>query len=283
MNLEITALQCFLSIAESKSFSQTAEKLCRTQSAISQQLTKLEQILGTSLIDRSRKNTLTESGESLLPYARKILKLNQEAIDYFREPELQGEIKFGLPEDFATVFLADILFEFTNSHPRLLVNVECDLTLNLLERFRKNKFDLVLVKTTSLKDIHDGVEIFNEKLVWVKSKNFNPLENDMKFIPLVLSPEPCVYRARALKALEDHHSAWRIVYTSPSFIGATAAVKAGIGITVMPQNMIPEGLVEIHNSDLPDLEDTHISLLIKHQDNKPANSFAKYILNKLHN
>jgi DNA-binding transcriptional LysR family regulator len=261
MLIDSLALHCFVTLAETLNFTRTAERVGRTQSAISQQIAKLEDLLGGTLIQRGRQLSLTNEGEIFLGYARQILALQQEALERFREPDLAGEVRFGLPEDFATFLLADVLAEFTKNHPRILLNVECDLTLNLLARFRNGEFDLVLVKTTRPDDIPRGVEVLTERLEWVGRDEALPAFGVGRPLPLVLSPKPCVYRARALEALEDAGLSGRIVYTSPSFAGTVAAVKAGLGITVLPTNMIPPELQPLRATTLPDLSEIHISLL----------------------
>jgi DNA-binding transcriptional LysR family regulator len=281
-NIEIQDFASIIELNNSQSFSKAAEKLNKSQSALSQQIAKLEQNLGSVLIDRDNSNKLTEKGEQLLVFARQIMQLHQEALSCFVNPSLSGEIFFGLPEDFATVFLSDILAELNLKYPHVHVNVECDLTLNLLKRFNRKHFDLVLIKTTSLDDFPDQneIDVWDEKLVWVAKKNTN-LVIDKKNIPLVLSPKPCVYRHRALDSLEEKKLKYKVVYTSPSFIGATAAVKADMGITVLPQNMIPEGLEVYENEILPDLKSTHISFLIKDEAPTSARWFADFVLTKL--
>ena len=137
VNLDSLTLECFLAVAETGSFTRAAEKVGRTQSAISQQINKLETQVGRSLLVRGKNFTLTSDGEIFLGYARQIIKLEREAIDRFREPELEGEVRFGLPEDFASVFLSDVLAEYCQLHPRILLNIECDLTLKLFARFKK--------------------------------------------------------------------------------------------------------------------------------------------------
>ena len=172
-NIEIQDLNTLIAISQSHSFSKAAEKLNKSQSAVSQQVAKLEQNLNCSLIDRDQQNKLTEQGETLLGYAYQITKIHQEAINHFMNPELSGEVKFGLPEDFATVFLSDILAELNSKYPNVHINVERDLTINLLKRFHKKEFDLVLVKTTSIDDFpsENEVDIWDEKLVWVAKEN----------------------------------------------------------------------------------------------------------------
>lgn len=282
MNLDTLTLECFITTAETGSFTKAAERVHRTQSAVSQQIAKLENFLGKSLFQRGKQLTLTTDGELFLGYARKMFTLHKEAIDRFKEPDLSGEVRFGLPEDFASVFLSDVLTNFVEIHPHILVNMECDLTLHLLDRFKKKELDLVLVKMSQPQDFPNGTEVWSEKLEWVGSPQIlEKLQANEMALPLVLSPQPCVYRASSLKALEEKNIPWRIVFSSPSYAGTIAAVKAGLGITVLPHNMIPAELTAIKLPQLPSLKDTHISLLKQDQNNPAVNSFEKFVLLKL--
>lgn len=230
------------------------------------------------MVERGRILSLTAAGETFLGYARQIYALHREALDRFREPELEGEVRFGLPEDFASVFLSDVLADFTHIHPRILLNIECDLTLNLYSRFRQNEFDLVLVKMNRPEDFPHGIDVWSEPLEWVGDPN---LIDRSKPIPLVLSPQPCVYRARALKSLDDLGWKWRLVLSSPSYAGTIAAVKANMGITVLPRAMIPPGLEAIRQQLLPNLSDIHVSLLKRQLNDPVTNSLETFVLKKL--
>ncbi|GAB4162174.1 MAG: LysR substrate-binding domain-containing protein [Rickettsiaceae bacterium] len=280
MSFDALTLACFLAVTETGSFTRAADKVSRTQSAVSQQITKLEKQIGKSLFVRGKNLILTSEGEIFLTYARKIIQLNRDAMDRFKQPELQGEVRFGLPEDFASVFLSDVLTEYASLHPRILLKVECDLTLNLFDRFKKKEFDLVLVKMNRPEDFPNGMDVWSEALEWVGNKDFFDLEDQP--VPLVLSPQPCVYRARAIHALEKMNKKWRIVFSSHSYAGTIAAVKAGMGVTVLPRNMVPDDL-ELIRADkyIPNLDDTHISLLKHHDKNLAVNSFEKFVVDKL--
>ncbi|PAW94694.1 LysR family transcriptional regulator [Mucilaginibacter sp. MD40] len=281
MYLDALNLECFIAVAETGSFTRAAHKIHRTQSAVSQQITKLEQQIGKPLFLRNRQLSLTPDGEILITYARKIVQLNRDVEDRFKHPELQGEVRFGLPEDFASVFLSDVLTEFASLHPRIMLNVECDLTLNLFARFKKKDFDLVLVKMNRPEDFPNGLDVWSETLEWIGNKHITEFDQDQP-IPLVLSPQPCVYRARAIYALEHMKRKWRIVFSSHSYAGTIAAVKAGMGFTVLPRNMVPPDLQVIRtNGIFPNLDDTHISLLKHHDQNIAVNSFEKFVLEKL--
>lgn len=278
MSIDTVTLQCFIAVAETGSFTKAAKRVGRTQSAISQQMTKLENLLGKPLLVRGKTFALTPEGDIFLGYARQIFALHREAMDRFKEPELEGEVRFGLPENFASVYLSEVLADFSRIHPRILLNIECDLTLNLFDRFKKKEFDLVLVKMNRPEDFPNGLDVWSEPLKWVGDAS---LIDSKKPVPLVLSPQPCVYRTSAIKTLENAGRSWRLVLSSPSYAGTVAAVKAGMGITVIPNTMIPIELQAVDGSLLPKLADTHVSLL-KHRANNPAiNTLEGFVLKRL--
>ncbi len=282
MSLDTITLQCFLSVASTGSFTKAAERIGRSQSAVSQQIAKLEGLVGKSLIHRGKQLVLTPEGQIFEEYARKILAMHLEVLDRFKTPNLAGEIRFGLPEDFATRFLADVLVDFVRIHPRIFLNIECDLTINLFERFKKNEFDMVLVKMSMPEDFPNGIDVWSEKLEWVGDKNLLSTSlGNHKPLPLVLSPHPCVYRSRAIRALEEANIKWQVVFSSPSYNGTIAAVKAGLGISILPKTMIPNQFQTLTHTLLPPLSDTHISLLKRDKNNVAIASFEAFVLEKL--
>ena len=258
-NLDIDLLRTFATIADAGSFTRAAERLHRTQSTISLQIKRLEDMLGQRLFERlARSVTLTPDGEVLLTFARQILRLNDEAVTRLTEPDVEGLVRLGTPEDFATTRLPNVLARFARNHPRIALEVRCDLTLNLLNSFQNGEFDLVLVKREP-QGSGGGVKVWREPLVWVAASR-DMLDAGQR-VPLVLAPRPCVYRKRALDALDEIGRPWRIAYTSPSLAGAQAAVRARLGATVLPKEMVPPGLHVLGTGEgFPDLADTEIAL-----------------------
>jgi len=278
-SFDLLSIQCFISVAELGSFTKASKKVSRTQSAVSQQIAKMEASLGTPLFLRGKELTLTPNGEIFLGYAKRIYALQREVLDRFHEPDISGNLRFGLPEDFATVFLSDVLMDFIKIHPRIFLNIECDFTLNLVDRFKKNDFDLVLVKMNRPQDLPYGVDVWSEPLEWVGNSTIFQKDDP---VPLILSPPPCVYRARAIDSLEEEKIRWRLAFSSPSYSGTVAAVRAGMGITVLPRNMIPNDLTTIRsNAALPPLYDTHISILKSQEKNAAVNSLEKFLLDRM--
>lgn len=285
--LDLMALKCFLAVAQTGSFTKAAKKINRTQSAISQQISKLENQLEQELFKRDRDFRLTSHGESLLKYASQMMNINNEIIDRFSQPNIYGEINFGVVEDFATMFLSDILSDFSKTHPRVNLNVECDLTLNLFEKFKDKKYDLVLLKMSKPDEFSNlnvkSFDILQEELVWVASHDFDLelfLQNHEE-IPLILSPKPCVYRSRTISALEKINQKWRITFSSDSYLGKISATKAQMGITVLPRNLVPQDLKILRLKALPNLDNTHISLLKYKSQNDAVSSFREFILERL--
>lgn len=123
----------------------------------------------------------------------------REALERFRDPELECEICFGLAKNFASKYLYEVLADFLRIYLRILLNIECDFTLNLFEKFKNKIFDIVLVKMNCPEDFQNGVDVWSETLKWVSYIN---LLSPNKAIPLVLSTQPCVYLRAAIDALE---------------------------------------------------------------------------------
>jgi DNA-binding transcriptional LysR family regulator len=258
---DLDLLRTFVAIVDNCGFTRAAERVGRTQSTVSLQIKKLEDGLRRRVFTREpgRDLRLTPDGEILLTYARQILRLSDEARSRLMEPEVAGTVRLGTPEDFATVHLPDVLARFARAHPRVALNVNCDFTVNLLDGFSKGQYDLVLFKREPQGQA-GGVGVWREVLVWAASQRLVLAPGEP--LPLVLAPVPDVYRKRALASLDASGRTWRIVFTSPSLNGLQAAVRAGLGVTVLPREMVPPGLVVLGEADhaLPSLPDTEIVL-----------------------
>jgi DNA-binding transcriptional LysR family regulator len=273
-------LKTFLVLARTKNFTKAAESLFRSQSAISLQIARLEALLGKPLFIRDRRNVaLTLEGEQLLGYAQQILHCEEEMFSRFQQPPLAGEVKFGTPEDLATLYLPNILGNFVGAHPGVLLNVNCEFTMQLLEGFESLRYDLVLIKQDPQKPHPKSEEVWKEPLVWVCGKDPLHFSISEETLPLILAPSPCVYRQRAIDALNREGRRWRIVYTSPSLTGTLAAVRAGLGISVLPLKMIPKDLQIFRNG--PPLKDAQIALLMQERASEAAKAMGVYIANHL--
>jgi DNA-binding transcriptional LysR family regulator len=277
--MDTDLLRSFIVLAHTKNFTKAAQKRHRSQSAISLQLARLEEVTGKLLLTRDKRNAaLTLEGEQFLGYAQEVIRMEEEMLSQFKQKPISGEVTFGTPEDLATVYLPSVLAKFVKKHPEVLINVHCQLTKILIHEFESQNYDIVLIKQDPKNPHPKSEEVWKEKLVWIR--------NEMPFIkrrdetvPLVLAPSPCVYRQRAIDALNKEGIRWRIVYTSPSLAGTLAAVKAGLGISILPLNMTSNDLHMVEG--LPPIKDVEIALLKHENASEAANAFSKYLIDQL--
>lgn len=259
VNLDLDLLRAFVTVADTGSFTRAGVRLGRSQPAISLQIRRLEDQVGVELFIRNARDVnLTAEGQTLLKSAHALLRLNDEIVAGLSEGEVEGEVRFGAPEDIATTFLPRILGDFARSHPKVSLAVTCDYTANLLDQLSKGALDLALIKREPMgPDL--GVRVWREPLVWVAA---DPEIARSAVLPLIAAPAPDIYRKRALAALTEHGIPFRIAYTSPSLAGQHAALRAGLGVGVLSATMTPKDLVILSTgSGLPDLHETEIALM----------------------
>lgn len=278
INLDIDLIRTFVTIVNLRSFTRAAAVLRRQQSTISLQVRRLEGVVGERLLQRSPQGVaLTAEGEAFLESARRMLDLNDEIVSRVQEPRIHGLVRLGAPEDFATRHLPHVLSRFSQTYPHVALEVTCDLTMNLIERYKAGALDLALIKRERSIEVQ-GLRVWREPLVWVSGgldvRSVSPL-------PLAVSPRPCVYRKRATEALDRAKRPWRIAYTCGSLAGTIAAVKARLGITVLPKDMVPPDLEVIDGRPLPDLKDTEIALLEPKRLSPPAQRLKDHIVRSL--
>lgn len=278
--LDIDQIRAFSAVAEAGGFTRAADRLGRTQSTISLQVAKLEDLLGARLFERNaRRVRLTAEGESLLADCRRMLALNDSIVARAAAPELEGVVRFGAPEDFATTHLPEVLSAFAHAHPRVALEVVCDLTRNLTDLFDAGGLDLALVKRAPVGPSRD-VRVWREPLVWCAAPGWRP--DPEQPTPLIVSPRPCVYRERAIRAMDEAGRAWRVAYTSPSLAGALAALRAELGLAILPKAMVAADLAELGEAQgLPALDDTEIALRRAPRLSPPAILLAEAVTGAL--
>ena len=223
-------------IADTRSFTRAAERLLRTQPAISLQMKRLEEAVGRSLLKRNpRLVRLTPAGEVLLDYARRILALNDDLLARVKEPDLVGTVRLGTPEDFATMHLSGagaVQPGLSRRRPRgdLRSHAQSDRAVPA-GQLRPGADH---ARAVARQWRHAGVA----RAAGLGDGDELPLAKE-NVLPLVVAPAPCVYRRRALGVLDKAAIAWRIAYTCSSLAGTLAAVRAGLGTTVLPRGMVP--------------------------------------------
>ena len=270
--LPVDFLRSLVVIDDTGNFTKAGERLGRSQSAVSLQIKKLEDICGHKLFLRQGHNfTLTPQGQILVNYGRQILALNDQALDELNPTALSGNIRFGIPSEFATSVLPKVLGEFSRRHPQVSLEVSCDLSRNLCRRFDHDEYDAVF--TLSLLDNnepntnhHNIVRI--DDLVWVSA---NPLAlHNQQEVPLIVAPEGCLYRQQAIHWLNQTATPWRIVYTIVEISGIQAALEEGIGITVLAKTAVPDHLHILTNTRQTDLGRVGMQLTIHPRYQNPA-------------
>ena len=281
INLDIDLIRTFVAVAETSNFTRAGARLGRTQSTVSLQIKRLEKQLDAELFTRDpRRVVLTAQGESLLVQARNLLRLNDEIIGELFEHTMEGEVRFGAPEAFATTHLPGILGDFARAYPKVSLSVTCDLTLKLMELMQQGELDMALIKREPV-GAGQGAHVWSEKLVWVGAGE-DIIHSDVS-VPLIVAPSPCVYRKRVTAALDLAGRTWRIAYTSPSLSGQLAALRAGLGVTALPTEMVPADLhkFQVHQG-FPPLGDVEIAL-IRSSKSLPvaAERLANFILASL--
>ncbi|AMV48820.1 LysR substrate-binding domain-containing protein [Paraburkholderia caribensis] len=256
--LEIDLLRSFAVIAEVRAFSRAAGRVGRTQSALSQQMKRLEEIVDQPLFQRTGRGVvLTNPGERLLIHAQRILRLHDEAMADLSGKGLSGTIRFGCPDDYAAVFLPPLLRQFSSQHPQALVEVVCGPTPRLLERLEKRAVDLAMISLPE-GGAHDDI-IRREQLVWIGYPGLDTA--DFEPLPLALSDPDTLDHIAARDALQRAGRSYRIAYASSSLAGLTALVRSGQAFAVMTQTAVPADL-SVLNADagLPALPAIGVSL-----------------------
>lgn len=231
-NLDVDQLKTFIAICQTGSFTKAAEQVNKTQSAVSMQMKRLEEIIGRPIFQKQgRNNTLTPDGERLQEFAHRMAKLNDEVVSTFQQPELTGLIRFGTPEDYADRLLPEMLARFARSHPMVQVDVECIGSSQLSTAIADKTLDLAIV--TSCDDVRPECIIRREELVWVTSKNHHAHEQQV--IPLALSHISCSWRKMAIQAMENSGKEHRIAYVSSNSNAVAAMVLSGMAIAAVPR------------------------------------------------
>ncbi len=228
-------LRSFLTVIDAGGFTEAARRLNATQSTISGHIKRLEEQAGHRLMERDRGGSvaLTLQGRELIGYAREILRLDQEARLRLAGTSLAGLVRIGLPDDFASGRgFTHLLAEFARDHPDARLEVEVGNRDHLLSALDVQRLDHVLTK----QDQPAGGEILARRgVVWAGRASATGT------VSLVVFPEPCIYRERAIRALEKAGLSWTIAYVSPSLAGILAAVNAGLGLSPLAEDLI-EGL-----------------------------------------
>ena len=280
--LDSDQLRTFVAIVDAGSFTKAADVVHKTQSAVSMQIKRLEERIGRPLFERDGRNArLTEDGERVLDYARRIVRLNLECVTSFSDADLKGRVRLGVPDDYADRYLPEILARFSRSNPQAEVTVVCEPTPNLMERMAAGDLDLAIITHV---DRHGSAEIVRvEQLLWVTSARHQVHEEAV--VPLALGRPTCAWRQSATEALERSGRAYRVLYASWNSTAVGAAVMAGLAVSVLPESAVRTGMRILGQSDgFPPLTTCRIGLVRSLGDPSPLiDALADHIVQSLDN
>jgi DNA-binding transcriptional LysR family regulator len=239
--LDSDLLRTFVAIIDTGSFTKAAKAVHRTQSAVSMQMKRLEEVSGSTMFERDGRSVqLTRQGETLQQYARRILKMQAEALSMLKQEECSGLINLGIPDDYVDSFLPNILISFNRDFPLVEVNVVCRESRELQTLLGNNRIDLAIVSSQGSSTKPNERELKQEPAVWVTAKNH--IAHEQTPIPMAMFDNDCIFRRWACDALDKVDRKYRIAYSSQSLAGIIAFVHAGLGISVMAETSVPRDL-----------------------------------------
>jgi DNA-binding transcriptional LysR family regulator len=257
--LDTDQLRSFLAIVDSGSFTRASERVNKTQSAVSMHIRRLEEQLGCALfVKHGRGARLTGEGEQLIDYARRIMQAEAGAMAALSRKGLKGAVRFGIPDDYAEMYLSDILTRFNHHHPLVEIAVTCENSIELAALVHAGSLELALLTD------HEGLTGFElireEPLRWAASARFQVPQDEP--IPLALGSVACVWRRVADEALEGRRDRVRSLFVSKNYTAVGSVVRAGLAVTVLPAGMIGDGLRVLGAADgLPPLPLTRMGLI----------------------
>ena len=278
MNLDLDLLRTFVAVADLNTFAAAAAAVCRTQSAVSQQMQRLEQLVGKELFARHGRNKLlTEHGIQLLGYARKILRFNDEACMSLMFSNLQGVLTLGASDESADTILPFLLNRISSVYPKLALDVSVKRNAFMVEMLNENKVDLVV--TTHRPGQFDCLTLRTSPTHWFCAAEYVLQKGEP--VPLVLLDDPSPFRDMVLTALNEANIPWRLAYVASTLPAVRAAVKAGLGVTARPVEMMSPDLRVLGKSDgLPALPDTEYLLC---HNSASHNELAKVVFEAMEN
>jgi DNA-binding transcriptional LysR family regulator len=267
--LDIELLRTFVAVVERESFAAAAQAVLRSQSAVTQQMQRLEALLEKPLFRRSgRTKVLTEDGAKVLHYARRLLALNDEAWSAIAGVAVRGEVRLGAPLDAADTILPGLLAHFSRHFPELRISIHIGRSPFLLQSMLRGELDMTVaaLDAPGLRQ----VTLRTSPIVWMCAADFR--YDPSQPLPLIVADEPSFFRRIAIEHLDRHGVPWRINYTSPTLVGVRAAVKAGLGVTARSVEMLgPDIRVLGEYAALPRLPDVNFNLyLTSHGASDPA-------------
>ncbi|TBN47359.1 LysR substrate-binding domain-containing protein [Pseudomonas sp. BGI-2] len=260
-DLEIDLLRAFIAVAETGSFTAAAEVIARSQSAVSQKIIRLEEVLGFRVFERtSRALTLTPDGERLLVGARRMMVHFESFMRDIKAPATVNLLRLGISENLVPTQLPKLLSRFTQLYPDIQLELTTGLSDDLLTDYETGLLDVVISKRKFSSGTTRGRVIWREPLVWIAAKDYQ-IES-AKPVRLVMMRPPCAYRAIMIEALATVGREWASACLASNLMGVQAAVAGGLGITALGTSFLQEGMRILEPSEkLPTLPSTEVAVV----------------------
>lgn len=258
---DLVLLKTLVAVVDEGSFTRAGERVHRTQSTVSQQIRKLEEVVGRPLLVRDRSGTqvtATPHGELLAQYARRLLTLSQEAADALASDGRVSTVRIGVPEDFDARRMSAMLSGFVRERPEVRLETVAGMSVDLRQKLATGEIEIALVKREP--GSGPSLAAWPETLVWAAAAGtaWDHGDDDAP-VPLALFPQGCVYRQRAIRCLDQAQRRWRLAFGSQSLTGIQAAVSSGLGVSVLPTTaLLPDHRV---CQDFPALAPTELALV----------------------
>jgi DNA-binding transcriptional LysR family regulator len=259
--LDLELLRSLVAIDEQDSFAGAAIHLGKTQSAVTQQMQRLEDQIGHPLFEKQGRNKrLTPHGQKLLDYARHLLAINDDALRSLQQGNLEGVLRIGAPHDVADTMLPTLLAQVARASPLLQLDIHVGRSPFLMESLKRGEIDMTISNRND--PGLDGVVLRTSPTVWLCSASY--VHDRAKPVPLILVEGPSVFHRLAREALDTAGIPWSPNYTASSLIGIKAALRAGLGVTARSiETAGPDLRVLGENDGLPRLPDLDYYLFIR--------------------
>ncbi|MBF2717296.1 MULTISPECIES: LysR family transcriptional regulator [Rhizobium/Agrobacterium group] len=274
-NLDSDALASFVAVAETGSFTAAAERLGRTQAAVSMAIGKWEERLDLRLFDRGhRRVTLTPIGERLLGYARRIRAIEDEALATLLEGRNESRVRLGMPDDYLTLFGTALMQRFAPQHPKVNLDLQYDFSHHLEGMVESRELDIAIITQSPAEPKGELIRL--ERQVWCAAPNRYPEHSST--VQLALFPDGCRSRPQVLAALDRADRRWRIVYSSSDIAGIQLAVHSGDLLTVLPETAVPANWRKLGIDDgLPELPILRLAMVLPQQPRLPVRQLATFL------
>lgn len=244
--LDSDLLRSFKAVAETGSVTHAAEKIGRTQSALSMQIRRLEDVLGQPLFDRRPRGVdLTSRGEQLLPYARRVIRTLDEAAVALREKPIGGPVRIGIPDEYATSLLPRVLADFSDRHPDIEISILLDYSAHQMTALAEDRVDLAVLFESA--EPTSGEVLCIDPTVWTCSVAHRL--HLRRPVPIAGYLRSCWCQDIAIGSLKRHGIPYRLAFECDTSSGLRDAVRAGLAVAPLARSTIPPGCRELAIDD----------------------------------